>query len=67
MLKRLLNKIVVHETIDAGHVRHLSIEIHVNFKQLPVVECYTTEEQRLYKTRLERKPAIRKVLSLTAS
>lgn len=54
-LNRLLNRIVVHETIDDDHVRHLSIEIHFNFKQMPGVECYTPEEQRPYKTRLERK------------
>ena len=50
-LNRLLNKIVVHETIDEQHVRHLSIEIHFNFKQMPGVECYTPQEQRPYRLR----------------
>ena len=53
-LNRLLNRIVVHETIDEQHVRHLSIEIHFNFKQMPGVECYTPKEQRPYKTKLQR-------------
>ena len=53
-LNRLLNRIVVHETIDEQHVRHLSIEIHFNFKQMPGVECYTPKEQRPYKTKLQQ-------------
>lgn len=50
-LNRLLNRIVVHETIDDDHVRHLSIEIHFNFKQMPGVETYQPQEQRPYLTR----------------
>lgn len=47
----LLSMIVLHETIDADHVRHLSIEIHFNFKQMSGVETYKPQEQRLYLTR----------------
>ena len=50
-LNRLLSRIVVHETIDDDHVRHLSIEIHFNFKQMPGVETYQPQEQRPYLTR----------------
>ena len=53
-LNRLLNRIVVDETIDEQHVRHLSIEIHFSFKQMPGVECYTPKEQRPYKTKLQQ-------------
>lgn len=58
VLNRLLSKIVVHESIDADHVRHLSIEIHFNFKQIPGVESYTPEEQRPYLTRRQENNSV---------
>lgn len=47
-LNHLVNKIVVHETIDDSHVRHLRVEIHFNFQPIPSVEDFTPEAQRPY-------------------
>lgn len=48
VLNRLLHRSVVHETIDDGRVRHLSIGIRFNFKQMPDVESYQPQERRQY-------------------
>ena len=33
-LHRLVKEIVVHETIDAGRTRHITVEIHFNLKPI---------------------------------
>ena len=40
-LNRLIREIVVHETIGADRVRHISVEIHFNLKPVPEVQAVT--------------------------
>lgn len=47
-LNRLVRKIIVHETIDEDHVRHIRMEIHFNFQPVPTVEEYQPAQQRPY-------------------
>lgn len=47
-LNRLVNKIVVFESIDSEHVRHLRVEIHFNFQPVPDEVAFTPKEQRPY-------------------
>ena len=37
MLNRLLKEIVVHERIDEAGKRHLTVELHFNFRPLPTL------------------------------
>ena len=45
---RLVRQIVVHEDIDADHVRHIRLEIHFNFQPIPAIDQYDPADQRPY-------------------